>query len=105
VDRLNLTTDEALTYKIILTSSEKNLPQPDVPELKGFVVLSTAQSSTMSFSKVNLKTSIVYAFVLLPTKTGKLQIPAASIKIKDKIYSSEGFEIEVSQGKNSGVNS
>jgi hypothetical protein len=99
VDRLNLTTDEALTYKIILASSEKTLQQPVIPKFEGFAILSTAQSSTMSFSKINLKTTVIYAFVLQPRKTGKLQIPPASVKIKDKVYSSEGFEIEVTQGK------
>jgi len=99
VDRTSITTDENITYKLIITSTEKNIPAPQLPEFKGFNVKSQAQSSTVSFAKSNLKTILVYAYILAPKDTGKFNIEPSQIKIKGKSYSSESFEIEVKQGE------
>jgi hypothetical protein len=99
VDKASLTTDDEITYKIIVTSSEKNLPAPQPPEFTGFSILSQAHSSTVSFVSNEVKTILVYAFILAPTQTGKFKIKPASIKIKNQVFSSDAFEVEVTQGK------
>jgi hypothetical protein len=99
VDKTTLTTDDTLTYKLIITSSEKKIPAPQVPKFEGFNIISQAQSSTLSFVKGNIKTILVYAFILAPTDIGKFKIEPSQIIVKGKTYSSEGFEIEVTQGK------
>lgn len=99
VDNNSITTDETLTYKLIITSSDKKLPTPQLPKFERFNVLSQAQSSTLSFVKSNVKTILVYAFVLAPTDIGKFKIEPGAIKIKNETYSSDAFEIEVRQGK------
>jgi len=99
VDKHKLSTGEELAYKIVITSEEKSLPAPQLPEFKSFNVLSSAQSSTMSFVKGGVKTILVYAIILTPLETGKLKIGPSQIKVKGKVYSSQGFEIEVSPGK------
>jgi len=99
VDKTTLTTDDTLIYKITITASDNNIPAPQVPKFEGFSVLSTAQSSTMSFVKNNIKNLLVYAFVLAPLDAGKFKIAPTTIKIKDKVYSTDSFEIEVTQGK------
>lgn len=100
VDRQALSTDEELTYKVIITSSEKQLPAPELPKFEGFSILSQADSSTISFVKGEIKTILVYAVILVPTAPGKFSIGPSTLKLKDKIYSSDSFEIEVTQGKN-----
>ena len=99
VDKTSITTDETLTYKIIITSSEKRMPEPQIPKFEGFSVISQAQSSTISFVQAGIKTILVYAFILAPTDKGKFKIRPSTIKIKNKTYSSDAFEIEVTQGK------
>ena len=99
VDKKSITTDEMLTYKLTIISSEKKLPTPEVPKFEGFNVISQAQSSTISFVKSDIKTILVYAFILAPTDVGKCNIGPSTIKIKDKTYSTEPLEIEVTQGK------
>jgi len=79
VDKLKLTADQDLTYKIIITSSENNLPAPQMPEFKGFNVISSAQSSTVSFVKNSIKSILVYAIILIPLETGKLKIEPSQI--------------------------
>ncbi|MFH0738864.1 MAG: BatD family protein [Candidatus Omnitrophota bacterium] len=99
VDKNSLTADEMLTYKVVVTSSEKELPVPDFPKFAGFEVVSQARSSTASFVKTGARSILVYAFILLPIDKGKIQIPPSSIKVKGKEYSSLSFEIEVMPGE------
>jgi len=99
VDKTSITTDEVLTYKLIITSLEKSVPTPQLPKFIGFKAISSTQSSSVTFTKGSVKTIVVYAFVLAPTDTGKFRIEPYSIKIKNETFSTEPFEIEVKQGK------
>lgn len=99
VDKNTITLDEAFTYKIIVNSSEKQIPQPQIPEFKGFDIISKLQSSSISWVKGNPKTVLSFTFILVPTEIGKFKIEPSIIKIKNKTYSTDSFEIEVTQGK------
>ena len=99
VDRVKLSTDETLTYKLTIAFSSKNIPQSKFPEFKDFYLVSEAESSTISFLKEGAKTILVYAFILAPKNTGKFSIEPAQIKTEGKTFTSEGFEIEITQGK------
>lgn len=100
VDRKVMTTDDELVYKLVVASNKRVLPSPEFPKFEGFSILSQADSSTMSFLKGEIKTILVYAVILVPNGTGKFTISPAMLKLKDKTYSSDSFEIEVTQGKN-----
>ncbi|MDD2689351.1 MAG: BatD family protein [Candidatus Omnitrophica bacterium] len=99
VDKTTLSIDETLLYKVIITSSENKLPLPQLPKFEGFKVISQAQSSTASFAGNEIKTILVYAFVLAPLEKGKLKIPPSTITVKEKAYSTDALEIEITQGK------
>lgn len=99
IDKLKLTTDETLTYKLSITSEVKNIPEPELPNFEGFLVLSNMQTSSISFQKDKTEIKIVYAITLLPNKTGELKIAPSRIKIDDQFYSTQEFGIEVIQGK------
>jgi hypothetical protein len=99
VDKLSLTTDEGLTYKLVITSSAKKIPQPKLPKFEGFIALSNAQTSQISISSGTQKTLVVYVFILAPVEIGKLKIEPSQIEIKGKSYSSDAFDIEVKPGK------
>ncbi|MDD5432640.1 MAG: BatD family protein [Candidatus Omnitrophica bacterium] len=98
VDKRSLTTDELLTYKISIVSSEKKLPPLTLPKLEGFEIVSSAQSTTMSYAK-EVHTFIAITVILVPTATGKIKILPSSIVVHGKTYSTESFEIEVLPGK------
>jgi len=95
VDKTTLTQDGTITYKLIIASSEKQIAQPEVAGFNDFEVISQAQSSTISFVKGTAKTILVYAFILAPRKAGKLKIGPSSIRIKNKTYYTDSFEVEV----------
>lgn len=99
IDKTSLTTDETLTYKITIDSTDKKVASPKIPEFKGLVVISQLQSSSISFQGGKAKTSLVYSFILVPVETGKLTIEPASVTVGREIYSTVSFEIEVTQGK------
>ncbi len=99
VDKTTITTDETLTYKLSITSTEKNIPQPQIPKFTGFNAISQAQSSSFSYSTSGPRSILIYAFVLTTTDIGKFKIEPSVIKIKDKTYYTDAFEIEVTHGK------
>lgn len=99
VDKPKLSTDETLTYKVTIASTDKKLPAPQIPNFEGFNVLSQVESSNMSFAKNEIKTTLIYEFILAPASAGKFKIDPSSIKIKNKAITTDSFEIEVTQGK------
>lgn len=99
VDKPQLTTDELLTYKITVTSSDKQIGALQLPELDGFSIASQSQTSNFSFSGKGVNTSVVYTFILLPLKTGRLKIGSSSVKVGNKAYYADNIEVEVTQGK------
>ena len=99
VDKTSLSTDEALTYKLTITSLEKNIPTPQLPKFTGLKVITSTQSSSVTFTKGSVKTILVYVFVLVPTEAGKFKIEPSTIKIKNEAFSTGDFEIQVKQGK------
>jgi hypothetical protein len=99
VDKAALSTDEVLTYKLTITTLAKNVPYASLPKFEGFYIISQAQSSAISFEQGVAKSNLVYTFILAPQNTGKFKIELSKITIEGKSYSSQEFEIEVTQGK------
>lgn len=99
VDKTSLDLGDSLTYKVTVTSFEKNVPAVQLPDFAGFKVISSAQSSSLSFAKGSSKTKIIYALALLPADAGSLKIGPSSIKINNETLSTASFEIEVGPGK------
>jgi hypothetical protein len=99
VNKLKFTTDETVTYKLSINSTEKNIPRPQIPKFEGFAVISQAQSSTVSWAPSGLKSSLIYSYRLMPKSTGKFKIGPAKMLINGKTYASQEFEVEVTQGK------
>lgn len=99
VDKTSVTTDDFLTYKLTVATTEKDVPVPQPPEFKGFAVVSQAQSSTIVFTQKGPQSNLVFVYVLVAQKTGKITIPPGQIKANGRQYLSEKFEIEVKQGQ------
>lgn len=99
VDKTSITTDDTIVYKLIISSDEKNIPQPEFPKFEGYKVLSSAETSQIRFAKGIQKAGVIYVFILSPGNLGKIKIEPSVIKIGNKTYSTDAFEIEVTQGK------
>lgn len=99
VDKTSITTDNNITYRLTITSSEKKISEPQLPEFEGFDVVSQMQSSSISFGKGKTQTTLIYIYVLAPRDTGKFEIGPSTVKIGNKTYSTDTFEIEVTPCK------
>ena len=95
VDKQKLSTDELLTYKLTVLSTQKDTPAPQTPNFTGFNIVSQAQSNTVSFARPKFQNIIVYAFILSPKEAGKFKIEPSQIKLQGQTYQAEAFEIEV----------
>ena len=99
VDKTSLAIGETLNYKITINYMGKEQAEPKIPKFEGFNVISSIQSSNMSFVKNNIQRNIVYIFILATLDIGKIKIEPSVIKIGNKTYSTDTFEIEVIPGK------
>lgn len=99
VDKVSLSTDDFLTYKLTVSSSERNVPAPQLPDFKAFSAVSQMQSSNISFGRKDIATVIVYTYILVPLQAGDFSIGPGTIKIENTAYSTEEFKIKVTQGK------
>lgn len=99
VNKASLAIGETLNYKITINYMGKGQAEPKIPKFGGFNVISSMQSSNMSFVKNNIQSNIVYIFILAPLDIGKFKIEPSVIKIGNKTYSTDTFEIEVTPDK------
>lgn len=98
-DKKTMTTDEFLTYKVSVNLFDKKTSAPQIPEFKDFYIASQVQTSSFQFAQAKVRNCVTYEFVLKPVKIGELEIGPATIKIDEKVYSTEAFKVLVKQGK------
>jgi len=99
IDKTSITTDDTITYKVIIASTRRRLPAPQLPPFEGFRILSRAQSSTALYRKSALKNVFIFVFILAPTETGKFVIAPSRITIDGQTLTTQGFDVEVTAGK------
>ncbi|MEZ4862531.1 MAG: BatD family protein [Caldilineaceae bacterium] len=96
VDRTTIGSNETVTLSVIINGGSGD--QPQLPTLDGFQVLS--MSSASQFSMINGKTSsqISYQYILQPTRTGDLAIPAITVLVNGQAYQTTPLTVQVMQG-------
>jgi hypothetical protein len=98
IDKQAFTTDETLTYTLVIRSSEQRIPKPKFPSFTGLTVVSQAQSSSVTLVKGEAKTVVVYVFELAVSAPGVMTIEPASVEVDKQIFSSDSFQIDVKEG-------
>lgn len=102
-------------FQFIITLNNGSNPENfRPPSFTDFTVLGGPnQSTSVQMFNNTVQQSMSFSYILQPKKTGKFQIGAAYIKVKDKTYSSQPIVIEVTdappatagaQNNNSGSN-
>ena len=99
VDKLKAATDEEIIYKLNIILEKNTRSNPQLPDFKGFKVISQAQSTTVSFQEGQSDILMTHVYILIPVAAGKFTIGPSSIKVDGKVYSTSSFEIEVTQSK------
>lgn len=98
VDRIALTTDEALLLTVTIDASEAQDAQPTLPDLDSFNLLGSSRSTQMSLVNGNMSINTVYSYQLQPTETGALVIPPITVTAASQTYQTEPITVNVTQG-------
>ena len=101
VDRTELSLSQTVTLTLQAEGSVTSIPDPKLPDLSDFRVLSGPNEST-SFQFINgrISSSKSWTFVLKPKRAGTLRIGTAEISSGGETYRTEPITLEVS-GKGS----
>lgn len=85
-----------LTFKV----NRANVKEPTIPDLSDFNILtgphrSTQQSYQSINGKMTKEESVTFTYILLAEKEGEFRIPAASVMVDGKKYSSNPLRVKV----------
>jgi len=89
--------DDTLIYSLAFSNIE-NPVQPDLSHLDDFRVLQTSRSSEFQFRDGASTSSMRFIYYLMPTRTGRLALPAVSYSHQGREYRTQAFTIEVVKG-------
>jgi len=89
--------DDTLLYTLTFSNID-NPAQPDLSYLDDFKVLQTSRSSEFQFRDGASSTSTRFTYYLMPTRTGRLSLPAVRYRHQGGEYSTEAFTVEVVKG-------
>ncbi|WP_288155473.1 BatD family protein [Phocaeicola sartorii] len=97
--------EEGEQFRLSFTINTQDITDFNFPSLKEFSVdMGPSRSSQSSFQMINGRTtqssSVTYTYILSALKAGTYTIPAATVTISGKKYSSNTLHIEVLTGDN-----
>ena len=96
VDKLKVSQDETLTFKIEISGDLTVNPQINLPELnKDFIILSTAQSQSLSIKGKEQSRQVTFIYVLAAKAAGKFTIGEVLVKINKEAFKTQSIDIEV----------
>ena len=95
VDKQEVTLDGQVTLTITVSGSASNIPQPDIPELKGFIAYSSGRSQNLSIINGRVSSSVSFTYILVPNNTGEYALGPFTINYKGQAYSAGPMNIKV----------
>lgn len=99
VDRTELGLNEQILLTISVTGNVKSIPQPELPQLSDFSILTSGRSQNFNYTNGKLSSSVIFNYILTPRKTGKFFISSAKINLDGKTYETTPIEITVTAGE------
>ncbi|MCU0237519.1 MAG: BatD family protein [Acidobacteria bacterium] len=97
VSAVKIGLDDTLVYTLTF-SNIQDPAQPDMTYLDDFKVLQTSRSSEFQFRDGASTAAIRFTYYLMPTRTGRLLLPAVSYSHQGREYGTQAFAIEVVKG-------
>lgn len=94
-DKQEVALDEQVTLTITVSGSVSNIPQPDIPDLKGFTAYSSGRSQNLSIINGKISSSVSFTYILVPNNTGEYTLGPFSIDYNGKTYSAGSINIKV----------
>ncbi len=89
--------DDTLIYTLTFQNID-NPTQPDLSYLDDFQVLQTARSSEFQLRDGASRTTTRFTYYLMPTRSGRLDLPAVRYRHQGREHQTRAFAIEVVKG-------
>jgi len=89
--------DDTLIYTLTFRDID-DPAQPDLSFLDDFQVLQTARSSEFQLRNGARSSSTRFTYFLMPTRTGRLELPAVRVRHQGLEYKTQSFLVEVVKG-------
>jgi len=86
--------DGQVSYSINIAGA-RNISEPELPTIRDFKVYSSGRSFSQSIVNGVSTSSVIYKYILIPTKIGKFTIGPAKVRIGGDSYQTEPLQIEV----------
>ena len=86
--------DDTLLYTLTFINIE-DPAQPDLSHLDDFKVLQTSRSSEFQFRDGASTASTRFTYYLMPTRTGRILLPAVRYRHQGREYETQAFAVEV----------
>ena len=97
VNSPRISMDEVMQLTLTVTGVNDNLDPINLPVLEGFSAKYVGPSTSVSIINGDYHSERSFVYNLFPNKVGKFQIPAISISVNGKTYTSKPIDVEVSQ--------
>ncbi len=90
-------TGERVSLSIEISGSFNNVSRPELPQFENFRLLSNNPSTSRSYSYINGQSTVsyTYSYYLIAQKKGDSQLPAVSISIDGKTYTTDPIQVNV----------
>lgn len=95
VDRKSVPLNENFVYTVTVSGDVSNMPKPEAGSTPDFNRYGTATSQNIVIANGKKNTTLSYNYTLGPKSMGTFTIPPSSVTYKNKTYSTDPIEIEV----------
>jgi len=98
VNKNTVSMNDNVMLQLIITGSQVNLPNPELPPIPGFQAYSSGQSQNFSVVNGQMSARVVYSFALTPQAPGDYQIPSFGLNIDGKQLNTAPIPVKVVSG-------
>jgi hypothetical protein len=95
VDKTELAEGEVLSYAVTISGSLKENPKVDLGEIRGFYLVSTAQSHQLQVKGKTVLRQTVLTYLLTPLKPGSYVLGPAQVTYRGKVYQTQPIQVTV----------
>jgi|GEM_PF-616974 len=97
VDRSSVSLNEQLLLYVTVRGDINNVPEPVLPDLSDFSILSRSQSQNIEIINFQTTASISYQYILQPRKSGALVIAPVTLDYDGRTYKTAPITVVVSK--------
>ncbi len=95
LDRTTIGLDEQALLQVQVSGPVQDLPEPHIPTLPAFEIYSKGRSSNISITNGVVSSSLIYRYLIIPTRPGKFPIDDIAVVYNNKRYKGNSVTLTV----------